>query len=94
MTTLAFDTHAFMERLYQVGFTDVQAKQLIELYQESAKAIRKQIGCNESASKRNIKELELKLAETKVDLIRWIVGAGFLQTTLITALLLKSSSGT
>lgn len=48
-------------------------------------------------SKPDLKEtelrLELKIAETKFDLIRWIVGAGLLQTALITALLLKLSSG-
>ncbi len=32
---------------------------------------------------------EVKLAETKSDLIRWIVSVGLLQTALITALLLK-----
>lgn len=43
--------------------------------------------------KRDIKEFELKLevkiAETKADLVRWIIGAGFLQTALIAGLLLK-----
>ncbi len=47
-----------------------------------------------------IKETELKielvrsdlkrdLAETKADLVRWVVGVGLLQTALITGLLLK-----
>lgn len=36
---------------------------------------------------------ELKITETKSELIRWIVGAGFLQNALMTALLLKMSSG-
>jgi hypothetical protein len=56
------------------------------------------------ANKQDIRELELKIemlradlkkdiAETKSDLIRWIVGAGLLQTALITALLLKLSAG-
>jgi len=43
--------------------------------------------------KRELKLTELKMAETKSELIRWIVGAGFLQTALMTALLLKMSSG-
>ena len=58
----------------------------------------------ELASKHDIRELELKIellrvelkrdmAETKAELIRWIIGAGFLQTALITALLLKLSAG-
>ncbi|MDP3876864.1 MAG: hypothetical protein Q8Q50_07780 [Methylobacter sp.] len=47
---------------------------------------------SESATKQDVREselkLELKIAETKADLIRWIVGAGFLQTALIAALLI------
>jgi hypothetical protein len=50
----------------------------------------------ESVLKRDIKELELrfevKLAENKADLIRWVVGVGVLQTALITALLIKLSA--
>jgi hypothetical protein len=42
---------------------------------------------------RNIRELELKvakdIAESKAELIRWVVGVGVLQTTLITGILLK-----
>lgn len=34
-------------------------------------------------------ELKRDLAETKSELIRWVVGVGLLQTTLIAALLLK-----
>ena len=51
-------------------------------------------------TKRDIKDLELKIeltkaelkrdiAETKADLIRWVVGVGLLQITIITALILK-----
>lgn len=36
-------------------------------------------------------ELKRDLAETKADLIRWVVGVGMLQTALITALLIKLS---
>ncbi|BBL57042.1 coiled-coil domain-containing protein [Methylomonas koyamae] len=97
MTTLAFDTHAFVKRLHEVGFTDEQAERLAELSQEIVNATLEQIHQRELASKQDLKEtelrLELKIAETKSDLIRWIVGAGFLQTALITALLLKLSNG-
>ena len=34
-------------------------------------------------------ELKRDIAETKAELIRWVVGVGLLQITLITALLLK-----
>jgi hypothetical protein len=51
-------------------------------------------------TKRDIKDLELKIeltkaelkrdiAETKADLIRGVVGVGLLQITIITALILK-----
>lgn len=33
--------------------------------------------------------LEVKIAETKSDLVRWVVGVGLLQTAMIAALLLK-----
>ncbi len=36
-----------------------------------------------------IAETHQKIAETKADLTRWVIGAGFLQTTLIIAVLLK-----
>ena len=36
-----------------------------------------------------IKETELKIAESKAELVRWVIGAGFLQVTLIAALLLR-----
>jgi len=97
MTTLAFDTHAFVKRLHEAGFTDVQAETLTALHQEIVNATLEQVHQKELASKQDLKEtelrLELKIAETKSDLIRWIVGAGLLQTALITALLLKLSSG-
>ncbi len=97
MTTLAFDTHAFVKRLHEVGFTDAQAERLAELSQEIVNATLEQVHQKELVSKQDLKEtelrLELKIAETKSDLIRWIVGAGLLQTALITALLLKLSSG-
>ena len=34
-------------------------------------------------------EMRTELAETKSDLIRWVVGVGVLQTALIAALLIK-----
>ncbi|MDF1582262.1 MAG: DUF1640 domain-containing protein [Methyloprofundus sp.] len=137
MSVLAFDTHAFVQRLHAVGFSQEQAEVVTQLQQEvvnatlgqvhSAELVTKQdLRKMELALKRDLKELDLalkqdlkeldlalkhdlrgtelklelkiaetntKIAETKSELIRWIVGAGFLQTALITALLLKMSSG-
>jgi hypothetical protein len=38
---------------------------------------------------RMIAETNQRLAESNADLIRWIIGVGFLQTTLIIGVLLK-----
>ena len=50
-----------------------------------------------SATRQDVREYELKLdlkiAETKAELVRWIIGAGFLQTAMISGLLLKLSAG-
>ncbi len=108
MSVLVFDTHSYVRRLHEAGFSEVQAELITRLQQESAEATLEQAHNVELATKRDLREgelalkhelretelkLELKIAETKSELIRWIVGAGFLQTALITALLLKMSSG-
>ena len=63
----------------------------------------KELKLDDLATKRDLKELEfrlevrikdteLKIVESKAELIRWVVGVGLLQTALITALLLKLSA--
>jgi hypothetical protein len=47
------------------------------------------VAIKELATKTDIKEIELKMSEVKSELIRWVVAAGFLQTVLIAALLMK-----
>ncbi|MCX7101988.1 MAG: DUF1640 domain-containing protein [Methylobacter sp.] len=42
-----------------------------------------------SELKRDIESVRKEIAETKAELIRWVVGVGVLQITIITALLLK-----
>jgi len=39
--------------------------------------------------KRDLAETNTRIAETKADLTRWVVGVGFLQTTVIIGVLLK-----
>jgi hypothetical protein len=39
--------------------------------------------------KRDIETVRKEIAETKAELIRWVVAVGVLQITIITALLLK-----
>lgn len=108
MATVTFDTHEFVKRLREAGFSEPQAEAITDLQrQANAAAIdqaKHDYHLDELATKRDldarIKETELKIelvradlkkdmAETKAELIRWVVGVGILQLTIITALLLK-----
>ena len=86
MATITFDTLKFVTRLKDSGLSESQALAITEAFREAH-------GEAEVATKADIKELELKfearMSENKAELVRWIVGAGFLQTALIAALLLK-----
>ena len=105
MATLTFDTYAFIRKLKESGIPEEQARAQVEaLTTEAFEQFQGEAHFTELASKHDIRELELKIelvraelkrdmAETKAELIRWIIGAGFLQTALITALLLKLSAG-
>jgi len=86
MATITFDTLKFVEHLREAGVPEAQAKAMSDVQKELLAEIFEQ---KELATKIDIKELELKIAEVKAELVRWVVGAGFLQTALIAALLIK-----
>ncbi len=60
---------------------------------EHENALRRDIEALRLEVKRDIEVLRLEvkrdLAETKADLTRWVIGAGFLQTTIVVGVLLK-----
>ncbi|EGW20732.1 DUF1640 domain-containing protein [Methylobacter tundripaludum] len=97
MTTLAFDTYAYIRKLKESGIPEEQARAQVEALSLALEQFQSELHLSESATKQDIREseltLELKIAETKAELVRWIVGAGFLQTALIAALLIKLSAG-
>ena len=91
MATITFDTLKFVEHLRSAGMPEAQAKAISEAQRDSLAEVFEQ---KELATKSDIKDIELKItevrasiAETKAELVRWVVGAGFLQTVLIAALL-------
>ena len=51
--------------------------------------LRKDVEVLRAEMKRDIAETGRSIAETKAELIRWVVGVGILQLTIITALMLK-----
>ena len=85
MTTL-FDTLYFVKKLKNAGFSEEQAEAISEAFREAHTG-------GDVATNRDVElmgfRIETRLAETKSELIRWAIGAGFLQTALIAALLLK-----
>jgi hypothetical protein len=72
MSALLFDTLRLSRTLREKGhFTTEQAETLAEASQ------------NDLATKADIAQLEAKLAETKADILKWMVGAIGFQTLVI-----------
>ena len=97
MATITFDTHEFIKELKNAGFSEEQAEVITKLQKQAVASTLEQarhdfeldnLVTNQSLDLRS-KEVELKIAETKSELIRWVVSVGLLQTALIAALLLK-----
>jgi len=84
--TTTFDTLHFVKKLKEAGFPEEQAEALSEAFKQAQ-------GEADFATKKDIEvmgsKLEAKISETESTLVRWVVGAGFLQTALIAALILK-----
>lgn len=100
MSAIPFDTHEFFKRLKSVGFSEEQAETITDLQKstiyQTLEQAKHDYELDNLATKRDLKELELKIelkiAETKSELIRWVVAVGILQTTIIVALILKLMS--
>lgn len=88
MASITFDTLRFANRLKAAGVPQEQAE-------AEAEALSEVLGTNvkDLASKQDIEvlraEMRTEMAETKADLIHWVVGVGVLQTAMIAALLIK-----
>ncbi len=81
-----FDTLHFVKKLKNAGFSEEQAEAISEAFKEAQSEA--DIATNKDIDLLGSR-IEAKLADTRSELIRWVVGAGFLQTALIAALLLK-----
>ena len=88
MTTITFDTLAYVKTLREAGVDEKQAEA-----QAVALASVLKSGVTDLATKQDMEllrvELKKDLAETKAELIRWVVGVGILQTTLIVGILAR-----
>lgn len=76
MSAFLFDTLRLSRTLRDKGhFTTEQAETLAEALSEASQ--------NDFATKADIAQLEAKLAETKADILKWMVGAIGFQTLVI-----------
>lgn len=86
MSALAFDTHRIVKRLKEVGFSDLQAEAVTDVLSESRGP---GIDTILLATKADLAgfvtkaDLQAGFAETKADLLKWVVGAIGLQTVVI-----------
>ena len=97
MTTLTFDTHDIIKKFREKGLTEDLAELQVEAIKDVVKQALSQVQNDYSLDDLvtnkdldlRIKETELKIEAVKSELIRWVVAVGVLQTTIITALLIK-----
>jgi hypothetical protein len=93
MAITALDTHQTVKDLTAAGFTDSQAEALTQALRQV-----QQIDLSDLTTKADLAELrnEMKLefaavrremAETKTELIKWVLGIGFAQVAMILAVL-------
>jgi len=75
---IAFDTHRFVKRLTDCGFTERQAETLADEHVALLSA--------NLATKADIARLETKIEAVKADLLKWMFGAMIAQGGLIVAL--------
>ncbi|MFZ1641582.1 MAG: DUF1640 domain-containing protein [Candidatus Contendobacter sp.] len=88
MSTITFDTLAYVKTLRDAGVEEKQAEA-----QAAALATVLKSGIADLATKPDIDLLRAELrrdaAELKAEMIRWVVGVGILQTTLIVGILAR-----
>ena len=82
---IAFDTHRFVKRLTESGFTEKQAETLAE---EHVALLNANLATKADIAevKADIARVEARIEATKSDLLKWLFGALIAQGGLIVAL--------
>ncbi|MXW91546.1 MAG: DUF1640 domain-containing protein [Rhodospirillaceae bacterium] len=93
---IAFDTHRFVKRLTESGFTERQAETLAEEHvallnanlatKADAAALKTDFAQVEAALKTDIAQVGARIEAVKADLLKWMFGALIAQGGLIVAL--------
>jgi hypothetical protein len=84
MTALAFDTHEFVRDDYELDdlATKRDLKELELLFKRDLKELELTVSLE-------FKQVDVRIAETKAELIRWVVAVGLLQITIIAGLIFR-----
>ncbi len=84
MTSITFDSLKYFEKLKEAGVPEAQARVQATIQKEALEEI---INAQEFATKQDLQlglaELRNEIAETKHELLKWIIGIAFAQTALI-----------
>lgn len=81
MTAITFDTLAYSELMQKAGFSREQSDAMAKA---NAAAMQNIIKVNELVTK---KDLEIALANTKHDILKWMVTAMIVQTALLVGII-------
>ena len=76
---IAFDTHRFVKRLTETGFTEAQAEALAD---EQVTLLNSNL-----ATKQDILAVKADMEALKADLLKWMIGALIAQGGVIVALI-------
>ncbi|MEO5369717.1 MAG: CCDC90 family protein [Magnetococcus sp. DMHC-1] len=71
MTTITFDTLKFVRRLKDAGIPEHQAEAISDAFKDAQEA-----RLDELATKRDLKDLELKIEMAKTETIKWVISIG------------------
>jgi hypothetical protein len=83
---IPFDTLAFAKELETAGVPPAQAEAQAKALSGVLQKV-EEYRLQELATKGDIKDLELKIAETKAEIIKWVLGVSSAQIMLIVALI-------
>ena len=104
MSVTSLNIHEFYNELKSAGFSEQQAEVIANIQGKTASVAvdqtRHDYELDNIATKRDLRELELtlenkikdvelKIEQSKAELVRWVIGAGFLQVALIAGLILR-----
>ncbi len=87
MSAITFDTLKYSKTLQQAGFSQDQAEAIT---QAQNSALQEVVNAQQLVTKSDLQEakyeLELKISESKHELIKWLVGVSLAQIAIVVAL--------